>query len=72
MVRLGMSPVQALHAATDIAARILRQSDHFGRIAPGLQADLAGFRGDPTQHIEALQHPVFVMKHGAIARHDPQ
>jgi imidazolonepropionase-like amidohydrolase len=72
MVQLGMSPVQALHAATDVAAKILRQSDHIGRIAPGLQADLAGFRGDPTRDIGALQHPVFVMHRGSIARNDPQ
>ena len=35
MVRYGMTPAQALHAATDVAASILRQSKTFGRIAPG-------------------------------------
>ena len=39
MVADGMTPVQALHAATDVAARVLREQDHFGRIAPGLRAD---------------------------------
>lgn len=68
MVRAGMTPAQALHAATDIAARILRQQDRFGRIAPGLRADLAAFSGDPSQHIDDLQHPVFVMKDGTIYR----
>ena len=68
MVRAGMAPARALHAATDVAARILRQQDRFGRIAPGLRADLAAFAGDPSQHIEDLQHPVFVMKDGTVYR----
>jgi imidazolonepropionase-like amidohydrolase len=68
MVRLGMTPAQALHAATDVAARILRQQARLGRIAPGLRADLAAFAGDPTADISALAHPVFVMKDGTVYR----
>ena len=68
MVRLGMTPAQALHAATDVAAKILRQQARQGRIAPGLRADLAAFVGDPSADIAALEHPVFVMKDGAIYR----
>ena len=68
MVRAGMAPARALHAATDVAARILRQQDRFGRVAPGLRADLAAFDGDPSQHIDDLRRPVFVMKDGVIYR----
>lgn len=68
MVRNGMTPTQALHAATDVAARILRQQDKFGRITPGLRADLVAFTGDPSTHIDDLQHPAFVMKDGTIYR----
>jgi imidazolonepropionase-like amidohydrolase len=68
MVRDGMTPAQALHAATDVAAKILRQSQHFGRIAPGLAADLAAFSGDPSMQIDDLAHPVFVMKDGVSYR----
>ena len=68
MVKYGMTPPQALHAATDVAASILRQSKTFGRIAPGLRADIAGFDGDPSVAITALQRPVFVMKDGVIYR----
>lgn len=68
MVRLGMTPSQALHAATDVAARILRQQARLGRIAPGLRADLAAFAGDPAADVAALEHPVFVMKDGVVYR----
>jgi len=68
MVRDGMTPAQALHAATNVAAHILRQQQNFGRVAPGLRADLAAFSGDPSTHIDDLQHAVFVMKDGVIYR----
>ena len=68
MVADGMTPAQALHAATDVAAKILRQSQHFGRIAPGLAADLVAFTGDPSTQIDDLAHPVFVMKDGISYR----
>jgi imidazolonepropionase-like amidohydrolase len=68
MVRDGMTAPQALHAATDVAAKILRQQEHFGRIAVGMHADLAAFTGDPSTHIDDLAHPVFVMKDGTLYR----
>jgi len=68
MVADGMTAPQALHAATDVAARILRQQQVFGRIAPALRADLAAFAGDPSVHIDDLAHPVFVMKNGTVYR----
>ncbi|OOG47286.1 amidohydrolase [Rhodanobacter sp. C06] len=68
MVADGMTPAQALHAATDVAARILRQQAVFGRVAPGLRADLVAFAGDPSTRIGDLAHPVFVMKDGTVYR----
>ncbi|BCT91069.1 hypothetical protein LYSHEL_00930 [Lysobacter helvus] len=68
LVRVGMTPVEALAACTRVAARVLKQDGRFGTIAPGLRADLAAFTGDPTQDITALKHPVFVMKDGVVAR----
>jgi len=68
MVQLGMSAQQALRACTSVAARILRQEQRIGRIAPGLRADLAAFEGDPSVRIDDLRHPVLVMKDGTIHR----
>jgi len=68
MVKLGMTPVQALLAATSIDAAILRKQNEFGRITPGLRADLVAVAGDPTQTIAAVKHVTFVMKDGKVYR----
>lgn len=68
MVEYGMTPVQALKAATSVNARIMHREAEFGRVAPGLLADLVAVQGDPTKNITQLRQVKFVMKGGQIHR----
>jgi imidazolonepropionase-like amidohydrolase len=68
MVEYGMTPVQALKAATSVNARIMHRETEFGRVAPGLLADLVAVQGDPTKNIAQLRQVKFVMKGGQIHR----
>lgn len=68
MVRDGMTPANAIIAATRTAAEMLGQGDKLGLIHAGSLADLAAFEGDPLQDITALAHPIFVMKNGVVLR----
>ena len=63
LVRAGLTPVEALIAATSAPARAFGYADR-GRIAPGLRADLVLVDGDPTQDITATRAIVGVWKGG--------
>nr|WP_314544586.1 amidohydrolase family protein [uncultured Massilia sp.] len=67
MVRLGMSPTEALRAATVVAAGILAKPE-LGAIRTGNLADVVAVDGDPTADIAALRKVGFVMKGGVIHR----
>lgn len=67
LVGYGLTPLQALRAATSENARILGLDDR-GRIAPGLLADLVAVEGDPTRDVGALRRVRFVMKGGVVHR----
>ena len=66
MVKYGMTPMQAIQAATTNAADLLGHADVPGSIKPGKFADVIAVSGDPLQDITLLEHVQFVMKEGKI------
>jgi imidazolonepropionase-like amidohydrolase len=64
---VGMSPAEAIAAATTGAAHLLDMDREIGRIAPGYSADLIAVTGDPLKDVRLLQHVEFVMVRGHIA-----
>jgi imidazolonepropionase-like amidohydrolase len=66
MVRYGMTPMQAIQAATTSAADLLGHADVVGDIKPGKYADVIAVAGDPLQDISVLEHVQFVMKDGKV------
>jgi imidazolonepropionase-like amidohydrolase len=72
LVRAGLTPSEALAAATSVPARRFKLADR-GRIAAGQRADLLMVDGDPTRDILATRAIVTVWKNGyAVARMQPQ
>lgn len=69
-VDAGMTPLQALQAATIQPARMLRRDTEIGSLEVGKYADIVAVRGDPTQDISALRTIDFVMKGGDVVRND--
>ena len=66
MVRYGMTPMQAIQAATSNAADLLGHSSEIGSIKPGKYADLVAVSGDPLADIGVLENVEFVMKEGKV------
>jgi imidazolonepropionase-like amidohydrolase len=70
MTHWGMTPMQAIQAATVNAADLLDMKDKVGAVAPGYYADLVAVQGDPLGDITQLELVGFVMKGGAVDRND--
>jgi imidazolonepropionase-like amidohydrolase len=70
MTRFGMTPAQALRAATVVAAELMSWEDRVGSIEKGKFADLTAVSGDPLADITELERVKFVMKGGTVAKNE--
>ena len=66
MVKWGMTPMQAIKAATTVAAELLDMKGRIGEISPGAFADIVAVKGDPLKEIGVLEKVGFVMKDGKV------
>ena len=70
MVEAGMTPNDAIAAATRNAADLIGASGDIGAVAPGHFADIIAVSGDPLSDVRQLEHVGFVMKGGVVYRRD--
>ncbi len=68
LVRGGMTPLQALQAATINGATLLSLDKDMGTIEPGKYADLVAVPGDPLADITVMEHVAWVMKAGTVVK----
>jgi imidazolonepropionase-like amidohydrolase len=70
MVENGMTPLQAIQAATTADADLLGVSSRLGSITKGKLADIIAVRGDPLRDVRMLEDVRFVMKEGRVYKED--
>jgi imidazolonepropionase-like amidohydrolase len=66
-VEAGMTPLEALRAATSTAADLLRVGDRVGQLAVGFEADLILVEGNPLSDVRALSDVLVVISNGRVA-----
>ena len=67
----GESAIDAITSATSMSAESIGMGKEIGRVAPGYQADLVAFDGDPRTDPQAFMRVSFVMKGGVVHRQPP-
>jgi imidazolonepropionase-like amidohydrolase len=67
---LGLTPLQAIHAATGAAAKAIGIDGTVGTLVPGRMADLVAVDGDPSTRIEAVRSVRMVLKGGRVVARD--
>ena len=70
MVKFGMTPVQAIRAATSEGAQLMGWQDRVGAVEAGKFADLVAVEGDPIADITELERVKFVMKGGHVFKNE--
>jgi len=64
LVEAGLTPVEAIHVATENGASYLGRQDRIGTLSPGKQADLVVIKGEPSKNIEEIENVETVFKAG--------
>ncbi|MBY0423005.1 MAG: amidohydrolase family protein [Parvularculaceae bacterium] len=72
MVRYGMTPMQAIVAATKTGADLLKLGQDIGALRAGAYADIIAVKADPLADVAALERVAFVMKGGEVYRGAPE
>jgi imidazolonepropionase-like amidohydrolase len=70
MVKLGLTPLQAIQAGTVNAADLLGWPGKVGSLEPGAWADVVAVEGNPLSDVTTLERVKFVMKNGEVVRND--
>ena len=70
MVGFGMSPMDAIQAATSRASELLDMKGEIGEVAAGAYADIIAVSGDPLKKVSELEHVHFVMHNGSVFKNE--
>ena len=70
MVNYGMLPMDVIHSATVMGAKLLRKNDELGQIKEGYFADIIAVDGNPDKNIKAFRSIDFVMINGNVAKNE--
>ena len=70
MVKYGMTPLEAIQAATLHGADLMGWSDRVGTLEKGKLADVIAVAGDPLANVRLLEHVSFVMKGGEVVKNE--
>jgi len=70
MVNYGMLPMDVIHSATVMGAKLLRKNDELGQIKEGYFADIIAVDGNPDENIKAFRSIDFVMINGNVAKNE--
>ena len=70
LVQFGLTPIEAIRAATSRAADLLDEKGEIGVVAPGAYADIIAVTGDPFKNMKELENVRFVMKGGNVFKNE--
>jgi imidazolonepropionase-like amidohydrolase len=70
LTQFGLTPMEAIRAATSRAAELLNEKGELGVVAPGAYADIIAVSGNPVNNVKELANVKFVMKGGSVFKNE--